>query len=116
MKGAECSFYLMLTFLCVAFPVGPGEEPLVALPLTLPMRWTESPPYFCSTTKTLVDLINLHTPPSWDPPRHLLEVIAGTQPPQENHHCISVPTPTLPQPTRLPVPPQVREAQQHHHR
>ena len=26
----------------VAFPVGPGEEPLIALPLTLPMGWTES--------------------------------------------------------------------------
>ena len=32
--------------LSVAFPVGPGEEPVVALPLTLPMGWTESPPYF----------------------------------------------------------------------
>ena len=83
----------------VAFPVGPGKESLIAFPLTLPMGWMESPPYFCSMTKTLVDLINLHTPPSWDPPWHPLEVIAGTQPPPENRHCISVPTPTFPQPT-----------------
>ena len=65
----------------LAFPAGPGEEPLVALPLTLPKGWTESPPYFCSATKTLVDLINLHASPSRDPPRHPLEPATGTQPP-----------------------------------
>ena len=98
----------------VAFPVG-GEEPLVALLLTLPMGWTESPPYFCSTTKTLVDLINLHTSPSWDPPRHPLEVIAATQPRQDDRHRVSVPTPTFSPPTRLPVPPHLPKPQQRHH-
>ena len=33
-----------IPILGVAFPVGPGEEPLVALLLTLPMGWMESPP------------------------------------------------------------------------
>ena len=100
----------------VAFPVGPGEDPLVVLPLTLPMGWTESPPYFCSTTETTVDLINLHASPSWDPPRSPLELAAGTQPPQDGRHCITVPTPRLSPPPRLPVPPQLPLAQRRHHR
>ena len=100
----------------VAFPVGPGEEPLIALPLTLPMGWMESPPYFCSTTETLVDLINLHASPSWDPPWHPLEPAAGTQPPQDGRHCISVPTPAFSPPPHLPVPPQLPPPQQCHHR
>ena len=100
----------------VAFPVGPGEEPLIALPLTLPMGWTESPPYFCSATETLVDLINLHASPTWDPPRHPLEPAAGTQPPLDGRHHISAPTPTFSPPPRLPVPPQLPLPQQRHHR
>ena len=100
----------------VAFPVGPGEEPLVALPLTLPMGWMESPPYFCSTTEILVDLINLHTSPSRDPPRHPLEPAVRTQPPQDSQHCISVPTPTFSPPPCLLVPPQLPMPQQCHHR
>ena len=100
----------------VAFPVGPGEEPLVALPLTLPMGWTESPPYFCSATETLADLINLHASPSWDPPRHPLEPAAGTQPPMDGRHRITAPTPTFSPPPRLPVLPQLPPPQQHHHR
>ena len=100
----------------VAFPVGPGEDPLVALPLTLPMGWTESPPYFCNATETAVDLINLHASPSWDPPRHPLELAAGTQPPQDGRHCITAPTPTFSPPSRLPAPPQLPPAQRRHHR
>jgi hypothetical protein len=30
----------------VAIPSLPGEDPLIAFPLALPMGWTESPPYF----------------------------------------------------------------------
>ena len=100
----------------VAFPVGPGEDPLVALPLTLPMGWTESPPYFCSATETAVDLINLHAAHSWDPPRHPLEPAAGTQPPQNGRHCITVPTPTFAAPPRITVPPRLPPAQRRHHR
>ena len=100
----------------VAIPVGPGEDPLVALPLTLPMGWTESPPCFCSATETAVDLINLHASPSWDPPRHPLELAAGTQPPQDGRHCITVPTPMFSPPSRLPALPQLPPAQRRHHR
>jgi hypothetical protein len=42
----------------VAFPVEPGEEPIVAFPLALPMGWVESPPYFCAITETITDLAN----------------------------------------------------------
>ena len=45
----------------VAFPVAPGEPLLTAIPLVLPMGWTESPPYFCTTTETIVDLANLYS-------------------------------------------------------
>ena len=44
----------------VAFPMAPGELLLTAIPLVLPMGWTESPPYFCTTTETIVDLANLY--------------------------------------------------------
>ena len=62
----------------VAFPVAPGEPLLTAIPLVLPMGWTESPPYFCTTTETIVDLANLYSHSTWDPPSHPLEVPSAT--------------------------------------
>jgi len=44
--------------LAVLFPSRPGEEPLIGLPLTLPMGWKESPPGFCSATETVADIAN----------------------------------------------------------
>jgi hypothetical protein len=44
--------------LAVLFPLRPNEEALIGLPLTLPMGWKESPPIFCATTETIVDLAN----------------------------------------------------------
>ena len=44
----------------VAFPMAPGELLLMAILLVLPMGWTESPPYFCTTTERIVDLANLY--------------------------------------------------------
>jgi hypothetical protein len=32
----------------VSLPVLHGKEPLLAIPLVLPMGWMESPPYFCA--------------------------------------------------------------------
>jgi hypothetical protein len=60
-------------------PHGEDEPPLVAFPLVLPMGWTESPPTFCTTTETVVDLANAYLG-RWDPPRHPLEG-AASQPP-----------------------------------
>jgi hypothetical protein len=42
----------------VVFPAHDDEEPLVALPLTLPMGWVTTPPYFCAATETVADLAN----------------------------------------------------------
>ncbi len=39
----------------------PGTSPstsLIAVPLSLPMGWAQSPPYFCDYTETAADLIN----------------------------------------------------------
>ena len=36
----------------------PGQPQLVALPLVLPMGWTDSPPWFCAYTETVADLTN----------------------------------------------------------
>lgn len=42
----------------VVFPTGLGEEPLVALPLVLPMGWVSSPPFFCAITESIADVAN----------------------------------------------------------
>ena len=67
--------------LALLFPVSPGESPMVALPLVLPMGWTESPPYFCAATETIADLANerLQDPTELAP--HRLETLAYTTPP-----------------------------------
>ena len=40
------------------FPSDKEEEPMVAIPLTLPMGWKNSPPLFCTATETVADLAN----------------------------------------------------------
>jgi hypothetical protein len=65
--------------LAVALPALHGEEPLVALPLVLPMGWTESPPYFCGATETVADITNRRLANHWQPPPHRLEALANTK-------------------------------------
>jgi hypothetical protein len=43
-------------------------EPLIGLPLSLPMGWSHSPPYFCAFTKTCTDLTNQLPLSQWDHP------------------------------------------------
>lgn len=65
----------------VVLPQAPNEqETLVAIPLSLPMGWVESPPVFCAVTETATDLANsmLERPTA---PRHRLEKQAATMPP-----------------------------------
>ena len=64
----------------VILPTTSGE-PLVALPLALPMGWVESPPYFTAVTETACDLTNalLRSPAML--PSHPLEPLALTPPP-----------------------------------
>ena len=65
----------------------PGQPPLIAFPLTLPMGWVESPPYYFTVlTETVCDLANdklrsRSGPPSWRDAPHRLEAVAATPPP-----------------------------------
>ena len=63
----------------VVFPHLPGEEPLVAFPLVLPMGWVSSPPYFCALSETVADIANQRLwDRHWIPPTHKLSVTADT--------------------------------------
>jgi hypothetical protein len=63
----------------VVLPKYAGEDQLVAFPLTLPMGWVESPPYFCTFTETMVDVANALLK-NVDLPEHPLEHLANTKP------------------------------------
>ena len=56
-------------------------EPLVALPLALPMGWVESPPYFTAVTETACDLLNSTLRSKASIPPHPLKSLALTPPP-----------------------------------
>lgn len=43
--------------LAVVLP-GPHRKPLIGIPLSLPMGWALSPPYFCAFTETAADVAN----------------------------------------------------------
>jgi hypothetical protein len=64
----------------VAFPQLEGEEPLFAFPLSLPMGWTESPPYFSAATETVADVANERLFRWRNPPKHHLENHTDTPP------------------------------------
>jgi hypothetical protein len=74
-------------------PPAHGDEQLMAIPLVLPMGWTESAPYFCATTEAVVDLINATIPTkatSTLPPRRLEQLITYSNGPGH------IPTPNTP--------------------
>jgi len=50
--------------LAVVLPSDGLGEPLLGLPLSLPMGWKDSPPYFCAFTETCADLVNDPTVPT----------------------------------------------------
>ena len=64
----------------VLLPQAPDEIPLVALPLVLPMGWTESPPAFCAATETVADLANATLARHEPQEAHRLEDCANTPP------------------------------------
>ena len=89
--------------LAVLFPVRKGEDPLIAIPLTLPMGWKESPPAFCTATETVADLANatLSRPRESSDRPHRLDALAETpiagDAEANGHHtsgATSEPTPT----------------------
>ncbi len=64
--------------LAVVLPPNQTSEPLIGLPLSLPMGWSNSPPYFCAFTKTCADLANNSPAP---PTPHHLHFVTAAQPP-----------------------------------
>jgi hypothetical protein len=87
----------------VIFPTLPNSEPLVAFPLVLPMGWTESPPYFCATTETAVDLAN-RAAAHGNPPPHRLDTVTDSLPPPEDTRAFT----PCPPGTSVPEPPRRR--------
>jgi hypothetical protein len=63
--------------LAVLLPRFPGMPPMVAIPLVLPMGWTDSPPYFSMFTETVCDLTNEDFRKNKRYPAHPLEKCAG---------------------------------------
>jgi hypothetical protein len=65
-------------------PSLPGEEPIIAFPMILPMGWVDSPNYLCALTETVADLTNARTTAlDFAPSAHPLEATANTMPASE---------------------------------
>ena len=67
--------------LAVSIPSLPGEPPLLALPLALPMGWTQSPPAFCAVTETIADVANHRLHRRYRTSAHRLDPVADMPPP-----------------------------------
>ena len=57
----------------VDFPNTPSDDPLVALPLVLPMGWKNSQPIFSMVTETIANLTTQHINPPLGPKAHQLD-------------------------------------------
>ena len=97
----------------VVFPVKPGEEPLVAFPLVLPMGWKNSPPIFSAATETAADIANCDIRSPAPVPNHPLStlaskmddpIIARPRPCPTVVPAPAVPSPTAPAVPNLPAP------------
>ena len=90
--------------LAVIMPRLPGEPPMVAFPLALPMGWVESPPVFCAATETAADIANSRVHAPYCPP-HRLDQVASTPPPPDPAPVSRLAAPSLPSlPTPSPHP------------
>ena len=88
---ADCFYRVWLRLadipqLGVVLPTSPGQPPLIAFSLALPMGWVESPPYFTVLTETACDLANTRLRARGTTPRphstvHRLEAVVATPPP-----------------------------------
>ena len=63
----------------VVFPIEDPNNPLIALPLVLPMGWKNSPPVFCTATETIADLTNNSIKLQTPMPQHPLSTLASLQ-------------------------------------
>jgi hypothetical protein len=115
----------------VLFPTLPGEPALIAFPLTLPMGWVASPPYFCAATETVADLANAAYADHAPYPFHRLEAVAespipsgapppipDTGPPVTGIVAGTPPVPPtpIPPPSAVPFPRRYRPLGRHHAR
>ena len=65
----------------VVFPTKAGTEPMVAVPLVLPMGWKNSPPAFSTATEMIADLANQRLRhQDYHPPNHPLNQMAADVP------------------------------------
>ena len=65
----------------------PLDDIQIVVPHSLQMGWTESPPYFCSSTETARDIIQwLVEAPSQLPPHPLEHHVCNTAPSQQDQH------------------------------
>jgi hypothetical protein len=88
----------------VAFPPAPDGTPLIAFPLTCPMGWVESPPWFSAATETGADLANALLATPYVPAPHRLDATAATSsPPSAPLFKISDALPACSISTRHPV-------------
>jgi hypothetical protein len=71
----------------MVLPTAPGEEPLMAFPLALPMGRVESPPYFTAITETARDLANSNLRRTPRLPVQRLEAVAST--PLPDSGCVT---------------------------
>ena len=78
----------------VVFPSPDGEEPLVALPLVIPMGWKNSPPAFCVATETAADLANDAIQSNVQPSPHPLNKHAVALDEQPSHSSPPAPSHT----------------------
>ena len=91
--------------LAVILPHRAEVPPLVAIPLSLPMGWVESPPYFCAASETIADITNRDIHKRFPP--HRLDAVADTPPPPQltPDQCPINLLPSTPQPTDAPREP-----------
>ena len=87
----------------VLFPTLPGEQELIAFPLTLPMGWVASPPYFCAATETVADLANAaYADSRTSTAPHRLEAVSESPVPPPVIEAMI--TPPFAAPTSVPAP------------
>jgi len=74
--------------LAVVIPTDTADLPLVAIPVTLPMGWAHSPPFFCAYTETVTDLANstMVNPPAPEHPLYLTTQHATSLPKHDTFH------------------------------
>ena len=72
----------MILKLAVAVPTTLADkDPLISVPMVLPMGWMESPPAFCPVTETIADLANAKIAQGYIPaPYHCHKAVANTMP------------------------------------